>query len=471
MKKKVLKGRREFIKSTVIGTAGTLLSSATAYSAKKASSGWQDGMQINPNIDNLRVVCCHDPDMVSSNPLLFSFKNQNDSVRKEKVQANLDEMAKALAQEQDAATAWKTIFQLPNKPLNTVRAAIKVNCIETNQMPRIAIVGKVCKELVHIGLSPENITIYDGDDDASGNGKYTSYIGRDLPGKVRVSSKNSLLGGMTETRTPDPDVGSYSCTNDIALGKIDILINCAVNKGHDDSRGGISHTMKNHFGTFTPRPHGHGDLNYLLAINKSDAIIGGNPPRQQLCIIDSIWAMTSGPRGTPNKAPHRLTMGTFAPAIDYLNVYKIRGPIMGRSPSSRAQSVLEKFPTTFGYTKTAFDQLELIDVPPVRKTTNHIPATTRGNFQYLLELQVPKGRFQPARAQFRFTANPGEVKIKIFNPQGKLITTKMVYVANSNAGSILWEGVDSAGNHVSGGTYTVVVSGKHETVSQLISLF
>jgi hypothetical protein len=284
---------------------------------------------------------------------------QNGAVDTERVRKNLDAMAMALAQKESPADAWAAILRKPrDKAWEKVRAAIKVNCICDNH-PRIAVVGKVCGELGALGVPMENIVIYDGCHDA--NKHYPPYVGKGLPEKVKVSRKSSLLSGATEAVTPSPDKGSYECSADIATGAIDILVNCAVNKGHNQKFGGATLTMKNHFGTFTPHPHGHGTLDYVLAINKSDAIVGGEPVRQQLCIVDSLWASTHRPRGIPNKNTHRLVMGVFGPAVDYLTIKKIREPVMGAKHNDKA---LRRFATEFGYEHAAFEQMALVDVKP-----------------------------------------------------------------------------------------------------------
>lgn len=351
--------RRSFIKMSGAAVAAA----ATVRGAETKETGWRAGMRINPGIDNLRVVCCHDPAMVTKSceqmPDFAKMDVQNGAVDVVRVQKNLDAMAMALARKSSPADAWAAILRKPqDKPWEKVRAAIKVNCICDNH-PRLAVVDKVCRELGALGVPMENIVIYDGCHDA--NKHYPPYVGKGLPENVKVSQKSSLLGGTTGAETPSPDKGTYDCTADIATGAVDILVNCAVNKGHNQKFGGATLTMKNHFGTFTPQPHGHGTLDYILAINKSDAIVGGEPARQQLCILDSLWASTHGPRGIPNKDTHRLVMGVFAPAVDYLAIKKIREPVMGAEHNDKA---LQRFATEFGYQPADFEKLELVDVKP-----------------------------------------------------------------------------------------------------------
>ena len=62
----------------------------------------------------------------------------------------------------------------------------------------------------------------------------------------------------------------------------------------------------------------------LIGINQSEPILGGDPPRQQLCIVDSIWAAAGGPVSSITDAPLCLVMGTFGPIVDYLTAKKLR---------------------------------------------------------------------------------------------------------------------------------------------------
>jgi hypothetical protein len=165
---------------------------------------------------------------------------------------------------------------------------------------------------------------------------------------------------MVKSEIPEPYPGSFKCTKALATGEIDILVNIAVNKGHSADVGKTTLTLKNHAGTFDPKPiHKGGLLNYIIALNKSNAILGGSPVRQQLCIVDSIWAMTNGPFGKPDKQLCRLLMGTFSPALDYLTAKKIREPFMNVS-----HTTIDRFLKDFGYSD--FSSLNFVNVnPPV----------------------------------------------------------------------------------------------------------
>jgi len=57
--------RRNFLKTSAISAAGLMATSIPVAAATSSSGGaWTDGMQVNPNIDNLRVACANDRGLV-----------------------------------------------------------------------------------------------------------------------------------------------------------------------------------------------------------------------------------------------------------------------------------------------------------------------------------------------------------------------------------------------------------------------
>ena len=360
MKEDNLFSRRDFIKTS--GLAALLAG------CSKNSTGPDEGninvvqVQVNPNIDNLRVVCCHDPNMITGD-YGFAFRQQNDAIDTNIVEANMDEMAKTLANTPSPDAAWSAILRKPeSKSWDQVRCAIKVNCITVQNMPRIAIVGKVCKVLIALGVSPSNIVIYDGCHNAHGTHKYTFYLGNALPAGVVVSSRSNSLGGTVDVAV-EGFSGSRTCTADIANGAVDILVNCAVNKGHASDAAGITLCMKNQFGTFNPccdSPGPQYRIPYIIAINQHEAIIGGDPVRQQLCIMDSLWSSVDGPICPASHDPARIAMGTFAPAVDWLTTKKIRETVMG----ARTDSRVVQYITSFGYSEQECAGLDFVAVSP-----------------------------------------------------------------------------------------------------------
>jgi hypothetical protein len=128
--------------------------------------------------------------------------------------------------------------------------------------------------------------------------------------------------------------------------------------------------MKNHFGTFT-NSQAMGSVGLhptagkpplaLFEINQHAAILGGNPVRQQLCIVDALFSSgASGAGGMADNRTDRLVMGTFAPMVDYFTAnYIILNPaVMTTSPAPQAAiaaaaTILPQFATSFGYTAPA----------------------------------------------------------------------------------------------------------------------
>jgi hypothetical protein len=333
--------RRQFLKSTAAVTA--LAGIGLAAPRTESPKGWDLRRAVNPAIDNLRVVGAINPAMITKDPLSWEMDAQNAVIATAEADRTLDAMAVALAQKVDPKEAWAAIFQKPAaKNWNQVRAAIKVNCNSKNN-GRIAIISKVCRVLGDLGVPSGNIVIYDGR--GSARNKYSPFVGAGLPAGVVVSDFNKALGGQTKIALPWGKSNKYACTRALADGSVDILINLANNKGCMAEVGKTTLTLKNHAGTFDPMPlHLGGGMDYLLAFNRSDAIMGATIARQQLCIVDSLWGMVKGPFGVPEKRLDCIVMGTFSPAVDYLTAIKIREPLLGATHSSIA-----RFLTDFGY--------------------------------------------------------------------------------------------------------------------------
>jgi hypothetical protein len=333
------KQRRDFLKISAAGAAGLALARADRAFAAWPSTGT---LAVNPTISNMRVVGCVDTKMMKSTPAM-TFAAQNTAIDTARLQANMDAMAMQLASQTTADAAWKAIFR-SGKAWNVTKVAIKVNSLETKNMAHVAIVQKFCTILAGYGVLPANIIIYDGQSAYTGTSLYTSYFSLTDTTKTPavVSNLNGSLGGAVKVTIPGG--ASTNCTANISNGTIDILINIANNKGHD-LMGGATLCMKNHFGTFTPTH----DINYLFNINKSDAILGGTPVRQQLCFVDSLFTNKSQNTGTPELMPCYLTMGVFAPAVDYLTIKKVREAALGLT---HVDATIDSYLTTFGYATT-----------------------------------------------------------------------------------------------------------------------
>jgi hypothetical protein len=352
--------RRSFLKSTASAVAGCLAAS------------------------------CTQPPLSSGNDLKFpeDVNAQNSIIDQTAVDETLDTCAVTLAQENSSKRAWATLFQKPSgKTWQEVKAAIKVNEVGRN-LPRIAIIHKVCRELNLLGIPFGNIRIYGGPNDTVTNiTAYNRLMVEMLPSGIVVSQHDSELGGTKEVPIPeahkdDKTITSTTCVAEIADNTNDILINVAVNKGHWEEFGGFTLSMKNHFGTFSPRPYPgasfsdtHANLDYLCSISKSDVLVGSTPPQQQLCIVDSIWATTMlnpGVNGDDIPA-NMIIMGVFSPVVDYVTARKVRKNIMGCYLSA----VADTFLLNFGYTEREIRELDLLLISDSQITSltagKHVP--------------------------------------------------------------------------------------------------
>jgi hypothetical protein len=344
------KQRRDFLKITAAGAAGLAL----ARRADKAFAAWPGTgtLAVNPNIDNMRVVACQDSLMMKNQPTSMTFANENAAIDSARVQANMDAMAMQLANQPTADAAWKAIFR-SSKAWAATKVAIKVNCIAPQNMASVCVVQKFCNIFAGFGVLPANIIIYDGNTTyGAGISNYNSYFSATDTTKTPgvVSSYNTALGGTISAAIPGGSPATATCTADIANGTIDILVNIANNKGHT-TFGNATLTMKNHFGTFAPN---HGAIpDYIFNINKSDAILGGSPVRQQLCFVDSLLANSKINTGNPDKMPNYLIMGVFGPAVDYLTCKKVREPSVaagGMGCTNLVDATINSYVTSFGYT-------------------------------------------------------------------------------------------------------------------------
>jgi hypothetical protein len=286
-----------------------------------------------------------------------SWDRQNELVNSAVVWANIDRLACALAQTRNSAEAWRQIFiKPPRKSWSDTVVAIKTNNI-AQQHTRSAVMAKiVCTLTATLRVKPSNIHIYDachGD----GMGRSTPFAG--LPEGLRI--EDTWGGSTMPTEVPPPWKGAGGkalCIKPLVDGSVDILINVALCKGHSTRFGGFTMTMKNHFGTFSPRPgHADGSEDYLIAINQTPEILGRMDPgtgkvlypRQQLCLVDALWTSKGGPGGNPSHQPNFLAIGVLAPVVDYVMATTFRGRKMGWEPN---MEMTRRLLTEFGYTET-----------------------------------------------------------------------------------------------------------------------
>jgi hypothetical protein len=344
--------RRSFMKKAAV--MGAALTAGPTIFIPKARAYWAKKTMIHPNVDNLRVVGVTNPSMTRSLETNIDWLRQEELVAVPIVWENMDKLACGLVETRNVEQAWKSIFvKPPRKPWSDAVVAVKTNHI-AQQHTRSAIMSKVCHVLTGIvGVKPSNIHIYDACHGGDISRK-TPFTG--LPEGVRIEDRWG--GSNTSTPVPKPwqDGESKSrCIEHLVNGSVDILVNISMCKGHSGTFGGFTMTMKNHFGTFSPSP-GHQDqaLEYLLAINQTEEILGPIDrstgkvlyPRQQLCIVDALWAGRRGPGGNPSHQPNFMAMGVTSPVVDYLVATSFRKAAMDWPVEMGPTG---KFLTEFGY--------------------------------------------------------------------------------------------------------------------------
>ena len=352
-------------KAAVVGAA---LTAGPTLFVPKARAYWARQTLIHPSVDNLRVAGVTDPAMTRSIDPNSDWLRQEELVATPIVWQNMDKLACGLVETRNVEQAWKTIFlKPPRKPWSEAVVAVKTNHI-AQQHTRSAVMSKVCHVMTNmLGITPSNIHIYDA---CHGGDISRKTPFRDLPEGVRI--ENRWGGSNTPTTVPRPwqDGESKSrCIEPLVNGSVDILVNISMCKGHGRTYGGFTMTMKNHFGTFLPSP-GHQDqpLEYLIAINQTEEILGPMDrktgkvlyPRQQLCIVDALWASRRGPGGNPSDQPNFIAMGVTSPVLDYLVANRFRKDRMGWPID---EAVTGKFLTEFGYKPSDLpNNGEIIDV-------------------------------------------------------------------------------------------------------------
>ncbi len=465
MKKNASTTRRDFLKMTAAGAAGLSIGAIGIKETEAKGLAWTATTQINPDIPNTRVVSCTDERMITDIAkarTASSFSGttgQNSYIDTIRVAADMDAMAQSLTGKLSAVEAWAVIFRKPQgKEWSSVKAAIKVNCIYTTIMPKIPIVNKVCVELMRLGVLPANITIYDACSGASGSGKYTPFVGKGLPGGVIVSSTTG-----SDVSVP---VGAKSLQCCAVLAQLsgstivyptDILVNCAVNKGHGSGHGGFTMCMKNHTGTLK---YSCPSAEEIITENQCEAIIGGSdnaPCRQQLCIVDSLWAAVDGPGSAPTHMPCAISMGTVAPVVDYQVALKIRKDVMNASPN---QTVIDNWLTRFNINSASLEWI--VVPPPISGADEHAryarPADNAGR---RVSVFLKNSSFKTASVSFNLPDGRLPSAISIKDMKGN--TVRRLHWRDGF--TVCWNGRDQGGRTVAGGAYIITVHAGRMTKS------
>jgi len=345
--------RREFLKRSAAG--GALFAFGPHIWIPRSMVGFAGDGNPHPNISGLRVVGVQDEKMTGEQKPRSTWLEQEPLVKADLVAANIDRLACALAEEKEVKKAWEKIFvKPPKKAWGDVVVAIKTNHI-AKQRTRSAVVAKVAHVLTDvIGVKGTNVHIYDACDGRRMS-EETPFKG--LPEGVELANRWGGYNIRATVPKPYKDGQQQArCLDHLVKGTVDILIDLALCKGHDQRFGGITLSMKNHFGTFEPNPshRSGGGADYLIGINKTPEILGQiDPktgkvlfPRQQLCLIDALWSGRPGtPSGESIGQPNSLYMGVFGPVMDFVLARSLCRDRLGWSVN---EEVLGRFLSEFG---------------------------------------------------------------------------------------------------------------------------
>ena len=196
----------------------------------------------------------------------------------------------------------------------------------------------------------------------------------------------------------------------------------------------------------------------------ANAIIGGTPPRQQLCIVDSLWADNSNnPDGNPTGVVNRLVMGTFAGAVDYLTSIKIKQDIMTTAmkiTNTMDLAQIAKFLTLFGYT-TADVADTWVPITPGTVLTD--PSAPLRQSSRILEVRLAGRSGGAAMTRFGLPhETTGAVNVHIYDVRGRSVRKISAHV-QGNRTALSWDGKNETGTTVAAGVYQVHVSAEHYT--------
>ncbi len=480
MAKKSSENRRDFLKKTFIGSAGIVAAESLLSPAfSKESTQQKRGIEINPKINNLRVVYVKDTEMLANgtSTSFGKFSSANGKVNAAKVKANMNKMACALANNPDPKAAWGTIFQKPAaKDWGDLKIAIKPNCAagssDGQNYPHAvyAIINSVCEALIDLGAKGSNMTIYDT------NG-FSVNPSRLYPRSQMVDGIK-FLGPKTRTY-PTP---MWKEVPEVAI-TADILINIASCKGHAQL-GGATLCLKNHLGTVGGHVSGSRGVDKMINIHNSKAVLGSPvqgsvPPKQQLAIIDCLWTAKNGPTRAPDKAPCTIVMGTSCSAVDCFTAIKLRRETYNYGGTrSTFVTYLTKYDSS--YTSALVEKLVANPSPAPDEEGRgwlNVDDWTPTPITYTQKVGRTKevSFFTSRNGKIRFgtgiSLKNGEKisEINIYNVKGTLVRSISNFSLNSKRNSITWDSKNSSGKRVPLGTYVVTLKGqKNSYASKLV---
>lgn len=331
---------------------------------------------------------------------------------------------------------------------------------------------------------------------------YRDRIGYSVPAgannkKVKVfvwtGTQGNVSGQIDVYATP----ALATATNPVTY-PTDIIVNIASNKGHADKvwMGGSTLTMKNHVGTFALHVTGSptiptgvikeycpgapftsdwtGDLSVgtsklTSAMAMHETIMGGGtaayPCRQQLCIVDSIWASKVGPHEPFDSVitpPAYIVMGTSSPWVDYQVLQKIRIAEMKVNVTADQLSVFTGYLKDYGFSDpSAGTWINAGNVP----VDSRAKASSIGGMLFTL-LLTGKASQEAVRFNLPESAQNSKSSVQIFDLRGKMVRDLGPIVSSSAA----WDGRTNSGRKIATGRYEVRVTSGSKMFSKSITI-
>jgi len=238
----------------------------------------------------------------------------NKTISTKVVQSMVDQGIKAFTDIAEVGEAWKSIFPgITEKKI----IALKVNASfqernnGTHQQVTYAVAnGLTQMDFDGIKFPDNNIIIFD----FSAN----NYL------NAQGYTKNDSNKGIRCFASPGYSAEDYNVAgikvklSTVITQMADYLINIGYLKHH--SMSGVSHCLKNHFGTINSPLNCHDNAANGVSINNCIAALNELEPiklKQKFCIIDALYGITNnGPGGTPTCAPNKIIMGQDIVAVD-----------------------------------------------------------------------------------------------------------------------------------------------------------
>jgi hypothetical protein len=182
-------------------------------------------------------------------------------------------------------------------------------------------------------------------------------------------------------------------------------------------------------------------MNALIQQTKRPLLVDGDPPMQQLCIVDSLWATKNvSTGGYVDSAPSRLTMGTLSSVVDYQTTKKVREQLMG---ASHPADPINRMLSDFGVSASQLEWLEVGGKPPTLARSRNSGAAVR------LKVVSPRG----GTASFALSEGvPYRVRITTADGRTVRMLSGRVSARTDHA---VWDGRNNNGRQVVAGRYFV----------------